>query len=375
MMRVSDVVAIIDAVAPFGAAEAWDDVGLVLGDAGAEVSGVYVALDPSKEACRQARGLGADVLVTHHPLALEMPKALVAGDPVAERILEAARLGLTVVAAHTNADLVPELATGEMCEAFGIADPAPLLAAEGLRSFKLVVFVPEAAADAVAAAVAEAGAGRIGGYAECTFRSPGTGTFRPLEGASPHVGEVGRLERVEEVRLETIVPAARLAAVLTAMVEAHPYEEAAYDVYELKTSSGGGYGCVGMLDEDRALARVVEGARTFFGSEVWWPAGAPGAAAERDGGTDAAGLRVRRVAFMPGSAAAAARAAVAAHADVLVCGEMKYHEALDARSAGVEVMCVGHRPSETPIVRGLERILREGIAERGWGMPVFAEGR
>jgi ribonuclease HI len=98
---------------------------------------------------------------------------------------------------------------------------------------KLVVFVPSEALEAVRDAVFAAGAGRIGDYERCSWQTDGIGTFRPLPGANPAVGEVGEEERVPEVRLETVFPAESQADVVAALRSAHPYEEPAFDIYAL----------------------------------------------------------------------------------------------------------------------------------------------
>lgn len=98
---------------------------------------------------------------------------------------------------------------------------------------KLVVFVPREALDAVREALFAAGAGRIGDYEHCSWYTEGTGTFLGGKGTSPSVGQAGREERVAELRLETVFPAERQDAVLDALRRAHPYEEPAFDVYEL----------------------------------------------------------------------------------------------------------------------------------------------
>jgi len=97
---------------------------------------------------------------------------------------------------------------------------------------KLVVFVPPDALDRVRDAIFAAGAGRIGDYERCSWYARGTGTFLPLAGAAPAVGEVGEEERVPELRLETVFPAARRDDVVAALRAAHPYEEPAFDIYE-----------------------------------------------------------------------------------------------------------------------------------------------
>jgi dinuclear metal center YbgI/SA1388 family protein len=361
-VRVHEIVALVNEIAPFDGAEPWDNVGLLLGSQDDEVEAIHVTLDPTLAAIAEARRLGANVLLAHHPLMMTGLAKVVSGDAVGGRLMAAAREGLSVIAAHTNADAVPELATAALARAFGLTDTRPLLASSCAASYKLVVFVPPAAADEVARALAGAGAGAIGDYRECTFRSPGIGTFRPIEGASPTIGEIGQLERVEEVRLETIVPAARLGAAVSAMIEAHPYEEVAYDVYRLETGPKRGFGCVGKLGEPAPLGDVAGVCERVFGTPPFLPAGPQDASRQ-----------VSRLAVMPGSASAAAAASADAGADVLVCGEMKYHEALDAAARGVSVVAVGHAASELPLVGALGSALRAAVEGRGWATPVLVD--
>ncbi len=103
-----------------------------------------------------------------------------------------------------------------------------------MKTFKIVIYVPESSGDAVRSAMGEAGAGRIGNYDHCSFSVKGTGRFRPLDGASPAIGSIGRLESVEEERIETVCGEDRLKGVLKAIRAAHPYEEPAIDVYPIE---------------------------------------------------------------------------------------------------------------------------------------------
>lgn len=350
---------LIDQVAPFEAAEPWDRVGLLVGDPAARASHVAVALDPTVTVVQAALARGAEVLVTHHPIYLQAIESLVAGDPVAERVTAAVRGGLSVIAAHTNVDVIPGLAIDGPARALGMSeDRQPLVRTGGRRLLKVVVFVPEAAADDVAKAMAEAGAGHIGDYADCAFMTAGTGTFRPLEGSEPFVGTVGELERVAEMRIETVVEGPRLDRVLAAMIEAHPYEEVAYDVYALERALGGGLGCAGGLATTLSLDELASRCRQVFGQDPHFPAGRP-----KD-------RPVERLAIMPGSASQAGRAAVGARTQALVCGEMKYHEAVDTQDGGVAVLAVGHARSELHIARALAAALAEAIRVRGWAMEV-----
>ena len=101
------------------------------------------------------------------------------------------------------------------------------------RRHKLVWFVPEEALEATRDAVFAAGAGRIGEYERCSWYTAGTGTFFGREGTDPALGEAGREERTLELRVETVLPAEKAAEVVAALLQAHPYEEVAYDLYPL----------------------------------------------------------------------------------------------------------------------------------------------
>ena len=101
------------------------------------------------------------------------------------------------------------------------------------QRYKLVWFVPEEALDASRDAVFAAGGGRIGDYQRCSWYASGTGTFVGGERTDPTIGQRGREERVPELRVETVVPGDRVEAVVAALLEAHPYEEVAYDLYLL----------------------------------------------------------------------------------------------------------------------------------------------
>ena len=99
--------------------------------------------------------------------------------------------------------------------------------------YKLAFFVPVENAESVKEAVFATGAGRIGNYEACCFQTRGTGQFRPLAGAAPHLGQVGQLEHVEEMKIELVCQDALIKAAISALKTAHPYEEVAYDVWQL----------------------------------------------------------------------------------------------------------------------------------------------
>jgi hypothetical protein len=102
------------------------------------------------------------------------------------------------------------------------------------NNVKIVVFVPESHANAVREAMGEAGAGKIGNYTNCSFSSKGIGRFKPEAGANPTIGEVGKMEAVEEDRIEMVCPRGVLTNVVAAIRKVHPYEEVAMDMYPVE---------------------------------------------------------------------------------------------------------------------------------------------
>ena len=322
-MTVADVLADLDAWAPPALAQGYDNPGLQVGDPAAPVTGGVVALDLTHAVVDEARAAGANLVVTHHPLLFKPPRRIAPGAGPAGLAFRLAAEGVSHVAVHTNLDAIEGGVSFALATDLGLTDIRFLKPFTG-QTVKLAVFVPETHADAVRAALGAAGAGRIGRYEACAFAAPGTGFFRPLEGADPFVGAVGEAERTPEIRLETEVERARLGGVLAALRAAHPYEEVAYDLYPVEQpSTTVGFGAVGELPEAESgaafLARVAR---------------ALGEPAVRYAGD--AGRPVRRVAVCGGAGSDLVGDALRAGADAFVTADVTYHrffEALGPRDA------------------------------------------
>jgi dinuclear metal center YbgI/SA1388 family protein len=253
---------------------------------------------------------------------------------------------LTVYAAHTSYDAAPDGVSAALATAVGLRGPLEVVSPRGVLR-KLVVFVPVEDAEAVSDALAGAGAGRIGDYTRCTFRSPGTGTFLPGEGSDPYLGERGRLERVDEVRLETVVPAHLARAAVDAATAAHPYEEVALDVYPVEgVPEDCGYGRVGTLPEPLGPEEL--------GSRISHSLGFP--ARLVSGGNRGS---IQRVAVLGGSGGSFIPEAASSGADAYVTGDLDYHDALLAESLGLAAVDPGHAATELPSLEPLARRLAE----------------
>lgn len=337
MPALKDVVDLLHAWYPPGTADGWDAVGLVYGDPAAPVRKVMFAVDPSPEVAREAAEWGADLLVVHHPLFLKPVHGFAATTPKGRTLATLAAAGCALLTAHTNADRAEGGVSEALAAALGLTDLTPILPSADEALDKVTVHVPAEHADRVRDAVTGAGAGAIGDYDSCTFSTPGEGRFRPLDGATPTIGEVGRVEVVEEVKVQAVLPRSRRTAVVAAMVAAHPYEEPAYDVVELADpgTSGSGTGRVGSVTETtlRGFADTVARAlpATAHGVRV---AGDPDRV-------------VRRVAVCGGAGDFLLDAVLRMRVDAYVTSDLRHHPAAEFRVAdGPALVDVAHWAAE-----------------------------
>src|SRR4051794_35902901 len=239
-------------------AEPWDAVGLVCGDPAEPVERGLLAVDAVPATVGEAIEAGAGLLVTHHPLLLTGVHGVPATDPKGRLVHRMIRAGVAHFVAHTNADVARPGVSDALAERLGLTDLRPLDPQPGLALDKLVVFVPEGDAERLVDALAAAGAGRLGNYERCAWRTTGEGSFRPLAGANPAIGRVGDVERVGEARIEMVVPAAHRGDVVAALRAVHPYEEPAFDLLVQHRLPGErGTGRVGELLAAVPLAEFV----------------------------------------------------------------------------------------------------------------------
>ncbi len=355
MIRVGDVARIIERAAPLALALPDDNPGLQAGSARARVRGILVALDPTPAAVRRAAASKADLLVTHHPLFLDPLRRVDTGTATGAALAAALAAGISVYAAHTNLDEAPAGLAVAVSRRLGLEEIRFLHPVSGPAWFKVVVFAPVAAAADIHAAMAAAGAGAIGRYDSCAFLTRGEGFFRPLAGARPTIGAPGKLACVPEARLEMIAGEGDLAAVLAAVHRVHPYEVPAIDCLPLHPAPLGGFGCVGRVHPERPVAFARRAARAL------------GAEARVSG---ARVSRVQTVAVCPGSGGRLVPLAAAAGADVLVTGEIRYHNMREAEHHGIAIVELGHDRTEMPAVDLLARLIRGGLAAVEVPVPV-----
>ena len=354
---VADVISVLESAYPPALAADWDAVGLVCGDPAEPVRSVLFAVDPVPATVAEADG--AQLLVTHHPLLLRGVHGVGADTPKGALLHRLIRSGTALFTAHTNADAADPGVSDALAAAIGLDVHAPLVPAAEPPLDKIVTFIPVGPdISTVRDALAAAGAGRIGDYSHCSFATAGTGQFLPMTGANPTIGEVGRLERVAETKLEMILPRARRAEVVAALRAAHPYEEPAFDVLEIaELPSRCGLGRIGSLPAPEPLAAFAERVAGAL------PATAAGVRAAGD-----PQRMIEKVAVCGGAGDSALDAAIAAGVDAYVTADLRHHPASEHLLAGSlagrptpALVDIAHWASEWPWCQQAADVVRAGL--------------
>jgi dinuclear metal center YbgI/SA1388 family protein len=358
-LYVQTLINFLEQIAPRRLACDWDNTGLLIGSPQAPVHKILVALDVDDRVLDEAAVLGADFIVAHHPLIFRPLKSVRTDLPGGRTVAAALAAGIAVFAVHTNLDVVAGGVNDALASCLGLAETKVLRVTGSEPLEKIVVFVPEGHEDKVRQAMSAAGAGWVGNYSHCTFQVSGTGTFMPQAGTDPFIGEQGKLAKVAELRLETVFPAPLRARVVGAMRKAHPYEEVAYDLYAMQNEGQPvGFGRVGRIRECTLdeFAQVVSEKLAVRNLRVIG-----------DGSAS-----IRKAAVCGGSGGDLVQAALFAGADVLVTGDVKYHEAREAHDSGLAVIDAGHDATEKVIIPVLRDLLLEKIRESGQTAEVIA---
>lgn len=359
---VQQVAGYIEELAPPALALPGDPVGLQVGDPHAAVQKVLVALELDEAVLEEAVTKEAGLVVTHHPLLFEPLQSVDESAPQNALVAAAIRRRIAVYSAHTNLDIAPRGVNHLLAERLGLAaEGRRVLEVTGYdRLLKLVVFVPAGHEEQLQEALAAAGAGSLGRYSHCSFQVSGTGTFMPLEGSAPFIGRRGRLEQVDEKRLETILPASRRGAVVRALLDVHPYEEPAYDLYPLDLEGEPfGLGLIGSLENACTLKDIAGRCRKELGLRslrCWAPPD----------------RRFSRVALCGGSGGSLIEPAAAGGAELFISGDFRYHDLKKAQAYGLGLIDAGHGGTEQPVVGYLAAYLNSCLQEAGFKTAVAA---
>jgi dinuclear metal center YbgI/SA1388 family protein len=333
---VQDLARLLEAAAPLAYQESYDNAGLQCGLPSAEITGVLLALDCTPAVVAEATRRGCNVVLCHHPVIFRPLKRLTGKGLVEQTIMAALKADVAIYAAHTNLDNVRQGVNAKLAAKLGLVNTHILAPKTGTLG-RLSTYVPATPtypglADQVLQALYAAGAGQVGDYKDCSFQTPGTGTFTPGAGTQPAIGAANQPEAVPEVKLEVLLPLHRQQAVLQALRQAHPYEEVAYEIVKLENQHQDvGAGMVGELPKALSPAAFRALLKQALGVPV-----VKYTAFEKD---------IKKVALCGGAGSFLTGAAVASGADAYVTGDVKYHEFFAPE--GRLMLCdVGHFESE-----------------------------
>lgn len=354
----SQVLELLEERADPATVEEWDRVGLVCGDPQRPVASVRFAVDATPTVVDEAIAAQVDLLVTHHPLLLRGVHSIATTSSRGRSLTQLVRGDCALFTMHTNVDQAAGGVSDALADAIGMRtrDRRPIrpLPTESLK--RLVVHVPESAAENLVAALAAAGAGQLGSYDSCAYWVDGVGQFRPLPGAEPHIGSVNEVTHVAERRIEMVVPGGRLRDVVTALRAAHPYEEPAFSVVDSVNLPGvAGLGRFGPVEPTTVRELAVRLADSL-------PANAAGV---RVAGNPE--LPVRSAAVCGGAGDSLLADVAALGVDAYVTSDLRHHPALDfVCDSDVALIDIPHASGESLWLRRWADQLASDAHDYGW---------
>ncbi len=332
MIRIKDILNEIERFAPLSLQEKYDNAGVQVGDATQQATGALICLDVTEDIIDEAINAGFNLIISHHPLIFKPLKTITGGTYIERCITKACKNDIVIYAAHTNLDNSNEGVNYKLAEMFGLKD-IKILSAQKEALFKLITFVPEDSAEDVRSALFKAGAGNIGGYNSCSFNTRGKGTFFAAENCNPYRGQTGELHTENEIRIETVFPSYLKSTITQALHAVHPYEEPAFDLYQLENEwQQAGNGITGRLpeweDELIFLQRIKDVLNVEFLKH-----------------SALTGRKLQSVAICGGSGAFLIKKAMGAGADIFITGEAKYNDFFDVEDKML-LAVTGHYESE-----------------------------
>lgn len=336
-----EIIQLFEQFSPKAYAVEGDKIGLQVGALNQKVQKVLIALDVTEMVVEEAIEKDVQLIIAHHPPIFRPLKKIATDTPEGRILSKLIKHDIAVYAAHTNLDVASGGVNDLLANALELKDTQVLVPTYEERLKKLVVFVPEENAEALRKAIGNAGGGAIGNYSHCSFSSSGQGRFLPGDDTNPHIGETGKLETVNEVRVETIFPQSIEKKIVNAMIKSHPYEEVAYDLYALENKGEQlGLGRIGVIDE-MTLEEFAQHVKQAFNVKAVRVVGDLSA-------------KVKKVAVLGGDGNKYFPQAKFRGADVYVTGDIYYHTAHDAQMAGLNIVDPGHN---------VEKVMKQGVAK------------
>jgi dinuclear metal center YbgI/SA1388 family protein len=331
-MKIKDIIQSIETLAPPALQESYDNAGLIIGDANCEFTKALICIDVTEKVIEEARKKDCNLIISHHPLIFGGISKITNNSYIGNCIIKAIQNNIAVYAAHTNLDNVINGVNSILCKKLGLINCRILKPRKNILK-KLVTFCPIAQADKVRKALFDAGAGHIGNYDSCSFNVDGSGSFRALGNAKPFVGNINKLHFEKEVKIETVYPAYIEKKLLNALFSAHPYEEVAYDIYQLDNEyRNAGEGMIGELKKDTDAEIFLQQIKTITATGVIRH-------------SEIIKKKIRKVAICGGAGGFLIKDALSAGADIFLTADLKYNQFFEGQS-GLIIADIGHFESE-----------------------------
>lgn len=347
-MKIQQVIAVLEDFAPLAYQESYDNSGLITGNPNLVLTNVLVTLDCTEAVVEEAISKGCNLIVAHHPIVFKGIKKLNGKNYVERTIIAAIKNDIAIYAVHTNLDNVRLGVNKKICERLGLVNTKILSPKKGLLT-KLSTFIPRENTEEVLKSLYKAGAGEIGNYDHCSFKTTGEGSFRPSNEANPHIGTAGIEERADENKVELLMPTHLERKVIGALKASHPYEEVAYYLSRLENENQDiGSGMVGELEEPVSYD-------VFFkklGKDMRLSMFRHTATLEN---------KVSKVAVCGGAGSFLLQKAISCKADIYISSDFKYHEFFDAEHS-IVIADIGHYESEVYTKDLICEILREKLS-------------
>jgi len=346
-MQIREICQQMEAWAPLGWQESYDNAGLLVGDASKEVKGVLISLDCTEEVVEEAIKKGCNLIISHHPIVFSGLKRITGASYVERTVIKAIQNDMALYASHTNLDHAPKGVSYHLAAKLGITGHVLKPMRDALK--RLEYFVPSTHEVAVREALHAAGAGNIGEYSSCSFTSEGTGRFQPSSIANPHTGKANQLSEVSEMKVEMIFPAHLAGVVLAALKSAHPYEEVAYFIHSLDNSwQDVGSGFVGNLEKSLSPEDFLVFVKERLGLQALKHTALPKGP-------------ISKVAVCGGAGSFLIKEAIKQSCDAYITSDIKYHEFFDAENQCL-IVDVGHYESEVMIIDAIHDYLSKNIS-------------
>ncbi|MFN2340731.1 MAG: Nif3-like dinuclear metal center hexameric protein [Halanaerobium sp.] len=333
MAKVAEVIQLMGELAPARLAEDWDNVGLQVGDASQEVENVLLALDFNAQVLAEAVEKNCQLIITHHPFIFNGIKSIDAQNQSGKLIFKLIKNDISLFSAHTNLDIAEGGLNDYLINKLDVDNISILKTTSSQNYHKLVTFIPEESFEQVRDALYAKGAGKYKNYSHSGFFQQGKGNFKPLQGSEPYLGKKGSLNTVSEYRLETIVAPENIDRVIKELLNVHPYEEPAWDLYQMENlKSKKGIGRIADLKSKMELDNFLELIKNVYELDLLKVVRAKN--------------KIKRVALCSGSGSDFIKDAHYQGADLYLTGDVKFHEAQTAEELGMSLVDFGHYGSE-----------------------------